>query len=223
MVACTWHGCVSQQTKNLPAQLEASLHNQPSERKVSVSSINSLYSKNEYHTLFINKCIFTFSSVVLVGFNLELHSTCNINERLLLSSNKWSEITESPSQSFFLRSCNSPQPPQQETCHRPPATQGTWRGKRWGVNIPKETEVWLCLLSLKTYVSVLTVSSFRPTIGLSISRSRRLVQGDKSTFNIISSLVSLWCVTLSYVFRSDTGGGIYMPHLHMWSRTQQMR
>lgn len=37
--------------------------------------------------------------------------------------------------------------------------------------------------SLKTYVSVLTVSSFRPTIGRSISRSRRLVQGDK--YNII--------------------------------------
>ena len=45
-------------------------------------------SKFEYFIHPFNKCItknFTFSSVVLVGFNLELHSTWNINERLILS------------------------------------------------------------------------------------------------------------------------------------------
>lgn len=49
---------------------------------------------------------------------------------------------------------------------------------------------------LKTYVSVLTVSSFRPTIGLSISRSRRLVQGDNRWF---SGAETDWLIEWFYI------------------------
>lgn len=40
-------------------------------------------------------------------------------------------------------------------------------------------------ITIRTYVSVLTVSSFRPTTGLSIPRSRRLVQGEKQGTQLI--------------------------------------
>lgn len=91
-----------------------------------------------------------------------------------------------------MMECHSPQPPLQVMCHQPRAAQGTYVWKRGAVNIlkPSETNVYLGLLSLKTYVSVLTVSSFRPTIGLSISRSRRLVQGE--TLCLVSGAGSMW-------------------------------
>lgn len=76
---------------------------------------------------------------------------------------------------------NSPQPPQQAMYRQPPAKQGTWsRTQRTSDGATersqKAPETNVCVI---TYVSVLTVSSFRPTTGRSMSRSRRLVQGDK--------------------------------------------
>lgn len=65
-----------------------------------------MQSKNERH-IFIHANIYcktlTFSSVVLVGFNLELHSTLNINEKLLLSSKKGNN-----SSCFFAVTNSSP-------------------------------------------------------------------------------------------------------------------
>lgn len=81
--------CISKY-KNPPAQPEASLRSQPSDKTSTVSWVNHFV-----HPLKYDLCCMvlipqplTFSSVVLVGFNLELHSTLNINQRLLLSTKK---------------------------------------------------------------------------------------------------------------------------------------
>lgn len=101
----TWM-CVSI-NKNPPEQPGASLHNQPSERTLSVSFINPLYNhKMNAIYLYILKLIaktFTFSRVVLVGFNLELHSTLNINEKLLLCSKNFLKKEKKQQMLFF---CN---------------------------------------------------------------------------------------------------------------------
>ena len=84
---------------------------------------------------------------------------------------KASYITES-----YRVEYNSPQPPQQVTCHQPPAMQGIWmEGQINEVSIFSNhimhSKTNFHLSSLKTYVSVLTVSSLRPTIGRSMSSS----------------------------------------------------
>lgn len=106
-----------------------------------ISLINTFLAQSEMNIIhFIhsfNKCITkscTFSSVVLVGFNLELHSTWNIKGRLLLNSKKRNTCKCFSKLLRLLRWCNSPQPPQQVMCHQPPAMQGTYMGERWAVN-----------------------------------------------------------------------------------------
>lgn len=98
-----------------------------------------------------------------------------------------------------MTDCNSPQPPQQGTCPQPLTTQGSCVGEReeawiFSKNMSsrdKCSPVTSCsTFYVRTYVNVLTVASFRPTIGLSISRSRRLGHGD--IWDLVSGAGTMW-------------------------------
>lgn len=123
----------------------------------------------------------TFNSVLLVGLSLELHSTCgSMNEALPRSCKHFPKLLPLP-----RRGC--------ETHHglhsrrRVPDHQQSRTSA--GTNTLKNRARRRCrdLSGITTYVSVLTVSSFRPTTGLSIPRSRRLLRGKAGTSTIPTS------------------------------------
>lgn len=126
------------ETRHRPARPEADLRSRPSEERVH----NLIKTASRLGALQKSAQAPTFSSVVLVGFNRELHST---------TASTAGDVSPTTSRA------------------------GQLRGRmRMLVTFRFRLQTETFCRGLRTYVSVLTVSSFRPTTGRSISRSRRL-------------------------------------------------
>lgn len=140
--------------------------------------------------------------MVFVGFNLELHSTWgNINKTLMLS---WAANI---SQSFLwcldvgvkLTTASTAGDVSPTT-----SSAGHLQGKRT-LEFSRPKIPAMTLIRIRTYISVLTVSSFRPTTGLSIPRSRRLVGEEKHTTQIIETApFSLVCNINGHIWHQNT-------------------